>query len=63
MATVSEIITNDKVKKGWQVIIKEAEDGSVNFIYDGSVDRYKLIGLLEVEVEVLKKELKDNVKK
>jgi len=46
---------------GWKVIIQEEEDGSVRFIYQGKVDRYKLIGLLEVEMELLKKQLRDNV--
>ena len=42
--------------KDWTVQIT-SKDGKVNFIYDKNVDRYQLIGLLEVEIEMLKKEL------
>lgn len=40
----------------WQVIIQNDDKGT-KFIYDKNVDKYKLIGLMEVEIDMLKKEL------
>lgn len=41
----------------WSVTIRENDDGTVSFIYDKNVDRYKLMGLMEVEIEIMKKEM------
>lgn len=46
----------------WTATITKDKDG-VKFIYDGKVDLYELIGLMEVELEVLKKELVNNILK
>lgn len=52
---------NKTKKKGWSVIITE-DDGEVKFIFDGDVDMYRLIGLFEVEIELMKKKLLEKVK-
>lgn len=41
----------------WSVTIRENDNGTVSFIYDKNVDRYKFIGLMEVEIEIMKKEM------
>jgi hypothetical protein len=46
----------------WTATIRKDKDG-VKFIYDGNVDRYQLIGLMEVELDVLKQELVKNILK
>lgn len=49
-----------KEKKAWTVQI--VSDGkNVKFIYDKNVNRYELIGLMEVELNILKKELIENM--
>jgi len=47
----------------WTVVISEKDDGTVSFLYDGKVDRYKLIGLMEVEIDMMRKELIQNMMK
>lgn len=42
--------------KEWTVQII-SKDGKVTFIHDKNEDRYQLIGIMEVEIEMLKKEL------
>jgi hypothetical protein len=55
----SEIVSPNE----WTVVIKSESSGEVKFMYDNNVDRYKLLGLLEVEIEMIKRELLGNMKK
>ena len=50
-------------KKLWQVILVGFEDGSVSWMYDKNVDRFKLLGHLMVEMEWIKEELTKGVTK
>jgi len=42
--------------QNWTVMIQKVGE-DVKFIYDSNVNRHMLIGLLEIELEILKKEL------
>jgi len=49
--------------KEWLIQIIGRADGKVDFIYDKNVNQYQLIGLLEIELGLLKKGLIDNMVK
>jgi len=42
--------------QNWTVMIQKVGD-DVKFIYDSNVNRHMLIGLMEVEIDLLKQEL------
>lgn len=53
---------NEQNEDTWTVTIEKTKD-SVNFLYEGNVNRYTLIGLMEVEIDMLRKELLQAIRK
>jgi len=59
-----KVKVNEIQQDGWtfQVIFSK-KDGKVDFFYSPVFDRYQLIGILEVEIERLKKEMIEEIER